>query len=52
MKKDLKIAVIGAGAIGGTTAAFIAQAGYDVEMVCKYDSIAEKIKQRTKKLLV
>jgi len=44
MNKDLKIAVIGAGAIGGTTAAFLAEAGYDVELVCKYDEITEKAK--------
>ncbi|MEX1376747.1 MAG: 2-dehydropantoate 2-reductase [Eubacteriales bacterium] len=44
MKKELKIAVIGAGAIGGTTAALMTKAGYDVEMVCKHQSIAEKVK--------
>ena len=44
MKTDLKIAVIGAGAIGGTTAALMTKAGYDVEMVCKYDTIVEKAK--------
>ncbi len=48
MSKDLKIAVIGAGAIGGTTAAFLAEAGYDVELVCKYDSIVKKAKQGLK----
>nr|WP_122012155.1 2-dehydropantoate 2-reductase [Maliibacterium massiliense] len=34
------IAVIGAGAIGGITAAFMAQAGCDVELVCKHEAIA------------
>ena len=48
MSKDLKIAVIGAGAIGGTTAAFLTEAGYDVELVCKYDSIVKKAKQGLK----
>lgn len=42
MNKDIKIAVIGAGAIGGITAAFLAKAGYDVEAVCKYDEITKK----------
>jgi 2-dehydropantoate 2-reductase len=41
MDKGLKIAVIGAGAIGGTTAAFLTKAGYDVELVCKYQSITD-----------
>ena len=39
MNKNVSIAVIGAGAIGGTTAAFIAKAGYSVYLVCKYDEI-------------
>lgn len=33
---DHRIAVVGAGAIGGTTAAFLAKAGWNVELVCKY----------------
>lgn len=44
MNKELKIAVIGAGAIGGITAAFLKKAGYDVEIVCKYEDRAAKIK--------
>ena len=40
-----KIAMIGAGAIGGVTAAFIQQAGHDIEIVCKHEPLAEKIKQ-------
>ncbi len=36
------IAVIGAGAIGGTTAAFIAKAGYNIQIVCKHDEIVQK----------
>jgi len=42
--KDCKIAVIGAGAIGGITAGFIARAGYNVEIVCKHREIADKIR--------
>ena len=42
MEKNVKIAVIGAGAIGGITAAFLSRAGYDVEAVCKYDEITKK----------
>ena len=30
------VAVIGAGAIGGITAAYLCRAGYDVELVCKH----------------
>ncbi len=43
MNKDMKIAVIGAGAIGGITAAFIKKACFDVEVVCKYDEITQKV---------
>lgn len=42
-KKDLKIAVIGAGAIGGIVAGFLAKAGYDVEAVCKHQELADKL---------
>ncbi len=42
MDKGISIAVIGAGAIGGITAAFLARAGYDVEAVCKYENITKK----------
>lgn len=45
-KKDIKIAVIGAGAIGGVIAAFIAKAAYDVEVACKYEDLACKIRAR------
>jgi len=38
-----KIAMIGAGAIGGVTAAFISKAGYDIEIVCKHKDLADKI---------
>lgn len=41
-KNDVKIAVVGAGAIGGITAAFLAKAGWDVELVCKHADAARK----------
>jgi len=40
------VAVIGSGAIGGITAAYLALAGYDVELVCKYPEKAREIKER------
>ena len=36
-----KIAVIGAGAIGGITAAFIREAGWDPVLVCKHQEVAD-----------
>ncbi|MBN2255634.1 MAG: 2-dehydropantoate 2-reductase [Deltaproteobacteria bacterium] len=38
------VAVVGAGAIGGVTAAFMAKEGYDVEVVCKYQDLADRIR--------
>lgn len=35
------VAVVGAGAIGGITAAFIKQAGHNVTLVCKHQEIAD-----------
>lgn len=43
-KENPKIAVIGTGAIGGIAAGFIAMRGYDVEAVCKYQGLADKIR--------
>lgn len=43
LTKAANIAVVGAGAIGGVTAAFIEQAGYDLELVCKHRALADKI---------
>lgn len=40
---NIQVAMIGAGAIGGVTAAFIKQAGHDIEIVCKHQALAEKI---------
>ena len=39
-KSDLKFLVVGAGAIGGITAALLKKNGMDVEIVCKYDDYA------------
>ncbi|MBN1108058.1 MAG: 2-dehydropantoate 2-reductase [Bacteroidales bacterium] len=41
--KDLSILVVGAGAIGGITAAFLKREGYNVEIVCKYEDYARII---------
>ena len=43
-EKDLKIGVIGAGAVGGIIAAFTKKAGYDIEVACKYPELADKIR--------
>jgi 2-dehydropantoate 2-reductase len=41
--KESKIAVIGAGAIGGLTAGFLYEKGFNVEVVCKSPELANKI---------
>ena len=43
MTKELKIVVVGAGAIGGITAAFLAESGHDVEIVAKHKNATETI---------
>jgi 2-dehydropantoate 2-reductase len=40
--KTHRIAVVGAGAIGGTTAAFLSKAGWNVELVCKHQDTVER----------
>ena len=40
------VAVIGAGAIGGITAAYLTRAGFDVELVCKHADRAAEISGR------
>jgi 2-dehydropantoate 2-reductase len=40
---DLSFLVVGAGAIGGITAAMLKKKGYNVEIVCKYDDYASLI---------
>ncbi|MBI5250147.1 MAG: hypothetical protein HY912_11695, partial [Desulfomonile tiedjei] len=42
LQEKTKITVIGAGAIGGVTAALLAKAGWDVEIVCKHQEIADR----------
>jgi 2-dehydropantoate 2-reductase len=42
---NLSFLVIGAGAIGGITAAFLKKAGFNVEIVCKYDEYATLISE-------
>jgi len=42
--RQSRIAVVGAGGIGGISAAFMKSAGYDVEIVCKYPDLVQKIK--------
>jgi len=39
----MKIAIIGAGAVGGVIAAFLSNDKYDVELVCKHREIVEAI---------
>lgn len=41
--QELKILVIGAGGIGGTTTAYIARAGYSIEVVDSWPGLAQKI---------
>jgi 2-dehydropantoate 2-reductase len=42
--REAKIAVIGAGAVGGIIAGFIKMAGYNVEVACKHQKLADRIK--------
>ena len=48
---ELRLAVIGAGAIGGTTAAFLKKAGWDPILVCKHADTLAQIEQRGLQLL-
>ena len=43
---NLRIAVIGAGAIGGITAALLSRKGHDVEIVCKYQETADLVQSK------
>jgi 2-dehydropantoate 2-reductase len=45
-EKKQKVAIIGAGAIGGVTAALLKSTGYDLEVVCKHRHLAETIRSR------
>lgn len=42
---DLSILVVGAGAVGGITAALLKKNGYNVEIVCKYENYATLISE-------
>ena len=42
--KDSRIAVVGAGAIGRVVAVLVSEAGYDVEIVCKYEDLADRVR--------
>ncbi len=42
--KDSRIAVIGAGAVGGVVASLVSGAGYNVEIVCKHEGLADRIR--------
>lgn len=44
-RSDLKFLVVGAGAVGGITAALMKRNGLDVEIVCKYDDYASLISE-------
>ncbi len=41
--KEKSVLVVGAGSIGGISAAFLKKAGYNVEIVCKYEDYKESI---------
>jgi ketopantoate reductase len=40
--ESLRVAVVGAGAIGGIVAAFLARAGWDLEVVCKHQETVDR----------
>ena len=46
MNQELKIAVVGAGAIGGICAAFISRAGFDVQVVTRREEQARAIREK------
>jgi 2-dehydropantoate 2-reductase len=46
MNKNLRILMVGAGAIGGNTAAFLSMAGYDVTIVANREEVAEQIRTK------
>ena len=41
-RERLRVAVVGAGAIGGVVAAFLARAGWDLEVVCKHQETVNR----------
>jgi 2-dehydropantoate 2-reductase len=40
--ESVRVAVVGAGAIGGVVAAFLARAGWDLEVVCKHQETVDR----------
>jgi len=46
MNKNVRILMVGAGAIGGSTAAFIALAGYDITIVANREEVAEQLRTK------
>jgi 2-dehydropantoate 2-reductase len=45
-KEHPRIAVIGAGAIGGVTASFVSMAGWDLELVCKHQEVVDRARSQ------
>ncbi|MEW6348841.1 MAG: 2-dehydropantoate 2-reductase [Thermodesulfobacteriota bacterium] len=43
LHQETSVAVIGAGAIGGITAAYLGKAGWDVELVCKHQQTVDRV---------
>ena len=41
-KESIQVAVVGAGAVGGIVAAFLARAGWDLEVVCKHQEMVDR----------
>jgi 2-dehydropantoate 2-reductase len=41
-KESIRVAVVGAGSIGGVVAAFLARAGWDLEVVCKHQETVNR----------
>ncbi len=46
MSSKARILIIGAGAVGGITAALMKQRGHDVTLVCKHPELAERITRK------
>jgi 2-dehydropantoate 2-reductase len=44
--KNIRICIVGPGAIGGVVAAVLAQKGFNINLVSKYPDLAEKISSR------
>ena len=47
-KDDYKIAIVGAGAVGGILAAYLTEKGFDVETVCKYPDAVKACREGLK----